>query len=202
MSYFGSILKGFKSLLTGLKITLRESFRKPVTLQYPHEKPELNEAYRSLIAFTKFQETGTHDCVACYQCEKICPSYCIKLDGGKVEGIKRKRATMFEVDFALCSLCGLCIDVCPTDTLEYSKYYDEAGFERQWVYDLLDPFLEFEPQFIANQKVVEEKEAAAKVAKKEAMAKAKAEAQAKAEAEAPKPDDDSSPAPGEKEAES
>ncbi len=186
MNYFTSIATGFHSLLTGLGITVRHIRRKNVTLQYPHQKPELTKAYRSLISLVQFDELESHDCVACMQCVKICPSFCIEIEGGKVEGIKRKRASLFEVDFALCSLCGLCVDVCPTDTLEYSKLYDEADNRRDWVFDLLDPFRDFEAEFVEKQRVSDAKEAEAKAAKKAAALKAKAEkeaAQAKAAAE-------------------
>lgn len=190
MSYVGTIVDGLRTLVTGLRITGRESTKKAVTLQYPHEKPELSEAYRSLIQLKRFDDLGTHDCVACLQCEKICPSFCIKIEGGKVEGIKRKRASKFEVDFALCSLCGLCIDTCPTDTLEYSRLYDEADENRKWVFDLLDPFQEFEDEFVEQQKIVEQKQAEERAAKAAAAkaAKEKAEAAKAAKARAEKPE--------------
>lgn len=178
MNYFTSIAIGVKSLLTGLGITAGQMRRKNVTLQYPHEKPELSKAYRSLISLVQFDELETHDCVACMQCVKICPSFCIEIEGGKVEGIKRMRASKFEVDFALCSLCGLCLDVCPTDTLEYSKLYDEADGRRDWVFDLLDPFRDFEDEFVEKQRISDAKLAEEKAAKKAASLKAKAEKKA------------------------
>ena len=181
MSYLGTIAGGFKSLLTGLGITARESRRAAVTLRYPHEKPELSKAYRSAIKLVRFEESETHDCVACMQCVHICPSFCITIEGEKLEGIKRKRATRVEMDFALCSMCGLCIDVCPTDTLEYSRIYDEAGEQRNWKFDLLDEFLDREAQYLVEQREKEAKEAAEKEAKRAAAAAAK-EAAAKAKA--------------------
>jgi formate hydrogenlyase subunit 6/NADH:ubiquinone oxidoreductase subunit I len=167
---------GAKSLLTGLGITFGEMWRtvvgkKAVTLQYPHEKPVLSGAYRSAIKLIRFEETGTHDCVACLACEQICPSFCIKIDGEKVEGMKKQRATTFTMDFALCSLCGLCLDVCPTTTLEYSKLYDEAGYTRNWNMDLLQPFRAGEEQFRAEQRA-REAEAAAEKARAAAALKA------------------------------
>ena len=183
MSYVTSIAGGFKSLVTGLGITARQATRKSVTLQYPHEKPKLSKSYRSLISLVQFEELETHDCIACMQCVKICPSFCIEIDGGRVEGIKRMRASKFEVDFALCSMCGLCIDVCPTDTLEYTKLYDEAGYEREWVFDLLSPFRDFEDEFVARQRVSDAREAAEKAAKRAAAAEAKAAAEPEPEAD-------------------
>jgi formate hydrogenlyase subunit 6/NADH:ubiquinone oxidoreductase subunit I len=175
MTYIGSIVHGFHTLLTGLRITGREIGGKAVTLRYPHEEPELSDAFRSVIQLVRFEETGSHDCVACMQCVKICPSVCITIEGGKVEGIKGKRATEFDIDFALCSLCGLCIDTCPTDTLEWSKIYDDAGPDREWVYDLLKPHEPFEEAYLTKRREKEAKEAAEKAAKREAAAKAKAE---------------------------
>jgi NADH-quinone oxidoreductase subunit I len=162
-------------------ITARESRRKAVTLQYPHERPELSTAYRSAIKLVKFEESQTHDCIACMQCVHVCPSFCITIEGEKPEGIKRKRADRVEMDFALCSLCGLCIDVCPTDTLEYSKIYDEAGEQRNWKFDLIDEFRDREEQYLAEQREKEAREAAEKEAQRAAAAAAK-EAAAKAKA--------------------
>ncbi|MCA9002624.1 MAG: 4Fe-4S dicluster domain-containing protein [Planctomycetes bacterium] len=189
MGYFGSVLGGMVSLATGMTVTLREFGltvfkRKSITMQYPREKPTLSPAYRSAIKLIRFEDTGTHDCVACKACERVCPSFCIKLDGGKVEGIKKKRVAHFEMDFALCSLCGLCLDVCPTDTLEYSQAYDEVGYNRDWRVDLLAEFRDYEPEFIEKQRKLDAQAAAEKAAKMEAAKAAKEAKEAKAAKEA------------------
>ena len=57
MGYIGAILRGFRSLLTGLGITGREIGGKSVTLTYPHEEPELSDAFRSVIQLVRFDET-------------------------------------------------------------------------------------------------------------------------------------------------
>jgi len=166
MGYMMKILRGLVSLLSGMSITIKAMFSKPVTQQYPHVEPELSKAYRSAIKLIRFDESETHDCIACLQCEKICPSFCIKIDGYKPEGIKRKRATVFDMDFALCSLCGLCIDVCPTDTLEYSALYDLTGYKRDMFnFDLLDAFREGEEEYLGRARA----EQAAKDAEKEKL---------------------------------
>lgn len=196
MGLFRKIAFGGWSLVVGASITVRELGRtvfrrKAVTLQYPHEKPELSPNFRSAIKLIKFDETNSHDCVACLACQRICPSFCIDIEGGRVDGIKKKRASKFDMDFALCSLCGLCIDVCPTTTLEYSKIYDSAGYNRDWNFDLLEEFKGYEERFVAEQKVREEKEAEEKkkkaAAKKAAAAKAKAAKEAKAKAKEAEP---------------
>lgn len=134
------IARGIRSLLVGLGITGRESVRRAVTLQYPHERPDVTH-WGGPIELVTFPETGTHDCIACNACARICPSDCFAIEGKRPEGARKMRATKFTIDFSTCSLCGLCIDVCPTDTLQYSKRYDDAAFHRfQTVNDLLVPF--------------------------------------------------------------
>lgn len=140
MSLVRDIWLGAKSLLVGLRITGRQGFMRPVTLMYPHEKPDV-ATWGGPIELKTFPETGTHDCIACNACARICPSSCIVVEGKRPEGSKKMRATLFTLDFSTCSLCGLCVDVCPTDTLEYSRRYDEAMYHRPaTVNDLLAPF--------------------------------------------------------------
>lgn len=188
------IFSGARSLGSGMLVTLKHFGRtvvqrKKVTEQYPHEKPELPKAYRSAIKLIRFPETDSHDCVGCKACERICPSACISVDGDKVEGIKKKRATHFEMDFALCSLCGLCLDVCPTATLEYSRLYDEAGYTRTWMHDLLKDYRAGEAGFVEAQRQRDIAEAAEKARlaeeKKKAAEAAKAAKAKAAEATAP-----------------
>jgi NADH-quinone oxidoreductase subunit I len=131
---------GVRSLLIGFGITGRHLVRRPVTLQYPHEKPDVTK-WGGPIELVCFPETGTHDCIACNACTRICPSDCFEIEGVRPEGSKKMRATFFNLDFSTCSLCGLCIDVCPTDTLKYSDRYDEAMYTRPaTINNLLAPF--------------------------------------------------------------
>lgn len=169
-------LKGARSLLTGMKITLKHCFRPPVTSRYPHERLEMSPAFRNVIALVEVPEVGSHDCIDCGACERICPSACIEVEGERPDGMKRKRATRFEVDFALCSECGLCVDVCPTDTLGYSREYDQAGYgRRDFLYDLLEPWRDGEAEVRERLRAEEARKQAARDAKK-AAAKAEDEA--------------------------
>jgi formate hydrogenlyase subunit 6/NADH:ubiquinone oxidoreductase subunit I len=131
---------GTKSLLVGLRVTGHHLVRGRVTLFYPHEKPDASK-WGGPIELVTFPATGTHDCIACNACVRVCPSDCITVEGRRPEGAKKMRATAFILDFSTCSLCGLCVDVCPTDTLQYSTRYDEAFYTREGTHnDLLKPF--------------------------------------------------------------
>ena len=134
------VLTGLKSLVVGLGVTGRHMVRPVVTLQYPHQRPDATH-WGGPIELVTFPETGTHDCIACNACTRICPSDCFDIAGVRAPGLKKMRATRFLLDFSTCSLCGLCIDVCPTDTLKYSERYDDVAYRRDLtVNDLLAPF--------------------------------------------------------------
>ena len=162
------MIRSVLTLFVGMKVTLSKLFGPKVTVQYPHEKPEMSAAYRSAIALVRFDDIDTHDCIACDACELICPSYCITVKGDRLPESKKKRATEFVVDFSTCSLCGLCLAVCPTDTLKYSAGYEDAGYQREWMHDLLEPF-QNDPEPCALLELLtrrdEEKRAARKAAR-------------------------------------
>ena len=132
--------QGVWSLVVGLRVTGGHMLRRRVTIYYPHERPDASR-WGGPIELVTFPETGTHDCIACNACARVCPSECISVEGKRPEGSKKMRATKFILDFSTCSLCGLCVDVCPTDTLRYSTRYDEAAYTRDATCnDLLGPF--------------------------------------------------------------
>jgi NADH-quinone oxidoreductase subunit I len=129
------------SLIAGLAVTARYFFKRRATVSYPHEKLTMSSAYRGRIQLIADQETGHHKCLACLQCEQVCPSSCITIEWTKDPGSRKKRPTRFDLRFDTCSLCGLCVEVCATSALEHSHAYDEVFTERGGMtFDLLAPF--------------------------------------------------------------
>ncbi len=167
MALVQEVFEGAKTLLVGMKITWINFWRPSVTSPYPMQKIEMSKAFRNVIVLIRKEDIQSHDCIACKACERVCPSFCIKVEGERPENMRRLRATEFKVDFALCSDCGLCLDVCPTETLGYSKVHDAAGYHRSdSLFDLLDPWREEEPATIVRLRAEEEIQAAQKIAKK------------------------------------
>ncbi len=140
ISYFKNVFTGFWSLLVGMGVTWRYMFKKPVTVLYP--KAEIATShFKGPIAFTVDKLDGDHACIACNACIKACPSRCMALKVDKNAQAQRV-LTDFKVDYSLCSLCGICIEVCPTDALMHdSPNYDMVTTSRAaMINDLLDPF--------------------------------------------------------------
>jgi NADH-quinone oxidoreductase subunit I len=130
-AYLRQILIGFASLLTGMRITLGQLFRHTVTVQYPHESLTMPPRFRGHIELIRDEETGKPLCLACKVCEKACPSECIKVEGVKAEGEKRKTVTEFSLDFTKCSLCAACVEACRSSAIRFSKEYNLVGKSRE-----------------------------------------------------------------------
>jgi NADH-quinone oxidoreductase subunit I len=198
IGYFKNIWVGFYSLLAGMAVTIRYFVKPIVTVQYPREKIAMSPSYRGHIELIIDPETKTHTCIACEMCSRICPSQLITIEGVKVG--KKKLPTRHYIEYQYCSLCGLCIEVCPTKALKWSDEYRMAGFSRESCeVDLLARLNQQQrllgypptpiPEPVPEEEAAEEEKAAAK---EKALAKAKAAKEKAAakeeapEAEAPK----------------
>lgn len=132
------IILGSWSILVGMFITAKWMITRPVTIRYPYQPTRPSPVHKGRIRFVIFPETGTHDCIACLKCENVCPSDCFKIAGEKPAAGGQKRPTLFTYNFSTCSLCSLCIEVCPTKTLEHSPEFNLASGDKAiFFYDFL-----------------------------------------------------------------
>ena len=136
-------------------ITLRNLFRRPVTLQYPDVKRKYPDRFRGLLALTYDPGTGEENCIGCRLCEYICPPQVIKVEMLKSE--KRNYAKTFTLELYACEFCELCVQVCPTDAIVMMKSFDLATADRREL--LLDKDRlhaigrEFEPSWATGTKL-------------------------------------------------
>lgn len=143
--YFALLFTGAKSLLIGLAVTFRALVSPTVTIHYPRQKIAVTPNFRGHTVLVKDPETGSHRCIVCMMCDRDCPSNCITVVGEKREGEKGRTLTAYRLDFTRCSLCGICVEVCPTKALGFSNEYELAGFTRgEYHYNLLERLEEME----------------------------------------------------------
>lgn len=76
-------------------------------------------------------------CTSCMLCVKECPTWCIELDSHPAQieepGARPRTVNVlddFRIDYGLCMYCGICIEVCPFDALEWKPDYDYASASR------------------------------------------------------------------------
>ena len=114
-------------LVKGLGVTLKTMVRTLTkgshTVQYPRVKEAPTPRARGVITLHE------DNCTACMLCARECPDWCIYIEGHKYKapprrpgGKPRQKNALdrFDIDFALCMYCGICVDVCPFEALFWS----------------------------------------------------------------------------------
>ncbi|MBA3529969.1 MAG: 4Fe-4S binding protein [Propionibacteriaceae bacterium] len=68
-------------------------------------------------------------CTSCMICARECPSWCITIDShtepvqGLPAGARIRTQNVldrFAIDWSLCMFCGICVEECPFDALEWA----------------------------------------------------------------------------------
>ena len=85
MNGFKEYLKGYvggvKSLLVGMRTSMKVFCQKKTTEQYPenrHTTLHIPERHRAMLVMP-VDEEGNHHCIACGLCQKSCPNGTIRL---------------------------------------------------------------------------------------------------------------------------
>jgi NADH-quinone oxidoreductase subunit I len=118
-----------RTIFSAMRMTLRNLFRKPVTVHYPDKTRAYPDRYRGLLALVYEKDTGEEACIGCRLCEFVCPPAVIKVEILKAE--KRNYAKTFTLELYACEFCELCVQVCPTDAIVMMKSFDLSTNDRR-----------------------------------------------------------------------
>ena len=126
-----------KGLAVTFKTMINTWTKGAVTVQYPHEKEDLAPRTRGVIALKE------ENCTVCMLCARECPDWCIYIEGHKEKRPPRREGgkprtvnalDRFDIDYALCMYCGICVEVCPFDALFWTPEYE---YSESTIADLL-----------------------------------------------------------------
>lgn len=189
--YFKNIIEGVKSLVIGMRASLRHfNNRKELvaTLQYPHEKwpiPERNIGFKEedYNLIRSRLHVDIDDCIGCLQCERACPVDCIKIETVKPPkgsdhdcGItsndtqKKMIVSRFSIDMAECCYCNLCAYPCPEECIymvggpnsnKHEIDYEFAKYERDGLMYEFANASDEEIVAVGGEKYIEKKKARA-----------------------------------------
>jgi NADH-quinone oxidoreductase subunit I/NAD(P)H-quinone oxidoreductase subunit I len=139
-----------KSFWHGMSITMSYVLRRPTTIQYPDRtdlavKDMLPSRYRG------FLEVDMSICTGCQGCERACPIGCIAIVLDKdVDNPKQRVMTQFDLDEAKCMFCGLCVEPCPTGSIQHTQEFEASqrsvrNLTFRWVPDATRPIPVYKP---------------------------------------------------------
>jgi NADH-quinone oxidoreductase subunit I len=111
-------------------------YRKEITEQYPdpissRTADDLPPRSRGLL-FNDIQR-----CTGCKECEAVCPPGCIQIETEPGPEASKIWVSVFNIDFARCVFCGLCVESCLPASLFHTRQYEGA------VYSLSDMVISF-----------------------------------------------------------
>jgi NADH-quinone oxidoreductase subunit I len=128
-------------ILKGLWVTSAHFFRNLAGLisgkrtgtfvvEYPEERVDYPDAFRGMPVLVQL-ENGQPKCVACGLCEFACPTDCISIVPGELEGSRIERyPEAFDIDMSRCMFCGLCEEACPEEAIVMSREVELATYDR------------------------------------------------------------------------
>jgi len=122
-------------IVSGLKITLKNLLKPPVTLEYPDERPPIPPGYRGVPTLVK-DPNGREKCVSCQLCEFVCPPRAIRITPAEIPADSghahvEKAPEEFEIDMLRCIYCGYCQEVCPEEAIFLQDIYSLNGLSRE-----------------------------------------------------------------------
>jgi NADH-quinone oxidoreductase subunit I len=118
------------SIAKGLAVTLRNTARPRVTLDYPAKPVPIFPRYRGRLKHLK-DESGRLKCTACLACQKACPSNALPtIEGDDGKG-REKRAKTYLWDSGRCLFCGYCVEACPFDAIRLTTDFSVVTERRE-----------------------------------------------------------------------
>jgi len=135
--YFRSIFLAFKSLWTGMRLTLYY-FSHPKTIltqQYPENRETvyIPEAFRGELIL-EHDENNEHRCTACKICEITCPNGTIKiiqLVEETADGKKRRKLDNWVYNLGMCTFCSQCVEACPQNAIKMKNTFEHSVYNRR-----------------------------------------------------------------------
>jgi NADH-quinone oxidoreductase subunit I len=129
------------AIVKGLAVTSRHFFsnlrgfvtgknRTDFVVQYPEELVDYPDAFRGMPVLVQL-DNGQPKCVACGLCEFACPTDCISIVPGELEGSRIERyPEAFDIDISRCMFCGLCEEACPEEAIVMSREVELTTYDR------------------------------------------------------------------------
>lgn len=120
---------------SGLAVTFRHLFRKPVTTQYPEQQRVRPQRFHGRHVLNRYPD-GMEKCIGCELCAGVCPASCIYVRGAEnppdsPRSPGERYGYVYEINMLRCIFCGLCVEACPTEAITMTNLFEFKVYDRK-----------------------------------------------------------------------
>ena len=94
-----------------------ELYPDPLSSRTPDELPTRSRG---------FLENDILRCTGCRECERVCPTKCIRVEVESGPKPGKMWVNTFDIDYSRCLFCGLCTESCEPLSLTHTRKYERA----------------------------------------------------------------------------
>lgn len=135
IQYIKELFSDIWNLLQGMRISMLNFCRKPITEEYPENrgKKQYSERFRGELVMPHNAQ-NEHKCSACGICQMNCPNGSItitKKDVTTAEGKTKKVLDKYIYNIGSCTFCGLCTMNCVQKAIVWSNNFEHSTFTKE-----------------------------------------------------------------------
>ena len=121
--------------LKGFAVTLRQTWHKKITVQYPEHKRPKPVRFHGRHVLNRYED-GMEKCIGCELCAGVCPAHCIYVRGkdnppDAPVSPGERFGFVYEINYLRCIHCDMCVEACPTEAITESKLFEFSFTNRQ-----------------------------------------------------------------------